>query len=418
MTRAQVLTVYQVTRYLKSLLLNDSYLQDISVTGEISNYKYHKPSGHIYFTLKDDRSLLRCVFFRSDNQGLKFEPAEGMNVVCRGNISLYERSGYYQLYVREMEPEGLGALFLAFEQLKEKLQAEGLFDVAHKKTLPRFPRTIGLITSPSGAAVRDFLTTLRRRYPAADVVICPAAVQGREAPDQLVEALNKLDASGEFDVLVFARGGGSLEELWSFNDERLARSIFQATTPVVSAVGHETDFTISDFVADQRASTPTAAAEVLVPDRRELERYLFAQQERLGNLLQNRINLHKMVLERYSRSIAARHPQELINQGHQRVDELSQRMNRNLQHALTLKESRLKSLADRLQSLNPFEVMKRGFCLASDKAGHLLTSSGQLAAGQDIHLSFHDGEADCRVQEVQTAAENQGGGRDKNGKKE
>lgn len=407
----QVFSVYQVTRYLKSLLLKDRLLQDISVTGEISNYKHHKPSGHIYFTLKDDRSVLRCVFFRGDNQGLDFEPSEGMNVICRGNISLYERNGTYQLYVREMEPEGLGALYMAFEKLKEKLQEEGLFEAKHKKPLPRFPRKIGLITSPSGAAVRDFLTTLRRRYPAASIVIHPAAVQGREAPEQLAAALQKMDASGEYDILVLTRGGGSLEELWAFNDERLARFIFEAATPVVSAVGHETDFTIADFVADRRASTPTAAAELVVPDKLELERYLKERQGRLGNILQNKLHLHKMLLDRYSRAMAFRYPQELINQGHQRVDELSQRMLRSLTHGFALKDSRLKSLADRLQSLNPLEVMKRGFCLASDQKGRLLTSSRQLAVGEDILVAFQDGEAGCRVKTVKERSGLQNSGR-------
>ncbi|HAP31737.1 MAG TPA: exodeoxyribonuclease VII large subunit [Firmicutes bacterium] len=289
MSERQIFTVTQLSLYLKSLFWQDSHLQNLWVSGEISNFKCHKPSGHIYFTLKDDQSVLRSVFFKGKNALLRFVPTDGMKVIARGSISLYERSGYYQLYVEELEPEGLGALFLAYAQLKEKLAKEGLFDEQYKKSLPRLPKKVGLVTSPSGAAVKDFLTTLQRRFPCVQVLIHAVAVQGREAPEQICNALIALDARGDLDVIVITRGGGSLEELWCFNDEAVTRVIYGMKTPVVSAVGHETDYTIVDFVADKRASTPTAAAELIVPEKSELIRYLNMQEQLSNRILSNHL---------------------------------------------------------------------------------------------------------------------------------
>ncbi len=399
-TEPLVYTVSQVNHYLKSLMLKDRLLQDVRVMGEVSNFKLHKPSGHMYFTLKDGEGVLRCVFFRSKNQVLQFTPEEGMKVVARGNISLYERSGYCQLYVEEMEQEGMGALFVAFEQLKEKLRQEGIFAPEKKKALPRFPRRVGLITSPSGAAIRDFITTVQRRFPCLRILIYPVAVQGKEAPLQIINALKQLDAAGDLDVIVVARGGGSLEELWSFNDEALARTIYEIDTPVVSAVGHETDFTIADFAADCRASTPTAAAELVVPEKKELLKLIDTAESRLRGALKGSLKTRKLVLYRLTSSTAMIYPREKINQGYQRVDELWQRMARLMEYKLKLKQAAIKNLTSNLEAMSPLKVMSRGFSFVIDESRRLVGSAGKLEKGQLVKVVFRDGNADCLVQAV------------------
>ncbi|MGI5875409.1 MAG: exodeoxyribonuclease VII large subunit [Dethiobacteria bacterium] len=410
-----VYTVSQLTRYLKSLFLEDSFLQDIRILGEISNYKLHKPSGHIYFTLKDQESVLRCVFFRSKNRFLLFEPAEGMKVVVRGNVSLYERSGYYQLYVEKLESEGLGTLFLAFEKLKEKLLHEGLFDESNKKQLPRYPRRVGLITSPSGAAIKDFLTTLERRFPCVSVVVYPVAVQGREAPGQIVEALRKLDREWEMDLIVITRGGGSLEELWSFNDEGVARAIYQMKTPVVSAVGHETDFTIADYVADLRASTPTAAAELIAPEKDELLRYIDLQEYHLKVLIKKYLKERSLKLDKFSRAAVFKYPREKINLGYQRVDELLPRLMNSLIYTHELKKTVLKGVSSKLETLSPFNILKRGFVLILDEGNSLVKNVEQLQTGQSIRMIFNDGEVRCQVEKITKGKSFENEKRDPNG---
>ncbi|MDO9536268.1 MAG: exodeoxyribonuclease VII large subunit [Bacillota bacterium] len=401
MNEAGIYTVSQVSLYLKSLLLNDTLLKDLYVIGEISNFKLHKPSGHMYFTLKDNESLIRCVFFRRGNKDLKFAPFEGMKVIARGNLSLYERSGYYQLYIEELRPEGIGTLFLAYEQLKEKLQKEGLFAEENKKPLPVIPRCVGLVTSSSGAAVKDFLTTLRRRFPCLRVIICSTAVQGREAPPQIIEALKKLDKIEDIDIIVLTRGGGSLEELWSFNDEELARTIFKMETPVVSAVGHEIDFTIADFVADKRASTPTAAAEIIVPEKKDLLKHLGMQEYRLKNRLKSQLKEKNMNLENLSRAAALYYTREKINYGNQRTDEIWQRLVRNLFYSLKLKGSGLNNLGEKLQALSPLKIMGRGYTFVLNNKDLLVGSVGTLKEKEIVKVVFHDGEADCEVKRIQ-----------------
>ncbi|MEW5922044.1 MAG: exodeoxyribonuclease VII large subunit [Bacillota bacterium] len=400
MSERQVFTVTQLSQYLKNLFWKDNHLQNLWVSGEISNYKCHSPSGHIYFTLKDEQSVLRSVFFRSKNISLKFVPAEGMKVIARGSISLYERSGYYQLYVEELEPEGLGALFLAYEQLKDKLVKQGLFDERYKKPLPRIPQKIGLITSPSGAAVRDFLTTLQRRFPCVQVLLYPVAVQGREAPQQICCALKELDCLGDLDVIVITRGGGSLEELWCFNDEEVARAIFAMCTPVVSAIGHETDYTIADFVADRRASTPTAAAELIAPEKGELLRYLHMQEQLMGSILLNSLQKKRSRMEFFVSAAALRHPREKINLGNQRVDELWPRLKRATAYTVQLKKRSLESHTERLDALSPLKVLERGYTLVFDREDRPLKSVGSLLEGQEIRVSFYDGDAYCNVHKV------------------
>ncbi|EES72230.1 exodeoxyribonuclease VII, large subunit, partial [Paenibacillus sp. oral taxon 786 str. D14] len=269
----RILTVKELNRYIRMKLESDQVLTDVWIRGEISNFTHHS-SGHMYFTLKDADSRIKSIMFASYNQRLPFRPKEGTRVIARGNVSVYERDGQYQFYVTHMQPDGVGSLYLAFEQLKQKLEAEGLFAPGRKRPLPRFPKTIGVVTSPTGAAVRDILTTLGRRYPQAAVILYPVLVQGKGAAPSIVKAIRTLNAMGEADVLIVGRGGGSLEELWAFNEEQVARAIYESAIPVISAVGHETDFTIADFVADLRAATPTAAAELAVPHTAELRALL------------------------------------------------------------------------------------------------------------------------------------------------
>ena len=287
MPRPTVLSVSQLNFYLKSLIENDPRLGMVIVSGEISNLTDHYSSGHIYLSLKDSRSVLRAVMFAGNARRLRFRPQNGMKVLCRGRVAVYEPSGQYQLYIEDMQPDGVGALALAYEQLKKKLEAEGLFDASRKKRLPRFPKTVGVITSPTGAAVQDIRNILYRRFPAVNMMLAPVLVQGEGAPAQLINALRQLDAQGQCDVLIIGRGGGSVEDLWAFNDEALARTIAACRTPVISAVGHETDFTICDFVADLRAPTPSAAAELAVPDVRELKAHLQSQRQYLQSLMEN-----------------------------------------------------------------------------------------------------------------------------------
>lgn len=301
LSKPPVLTVSQLNYYIKSVIENDPRLGVVLVSGEISNLTDHYRSGHIYLSLKDQRCVVRAVMFAGNARRLQFRPQDGMKVLCRGRISVYEPSGQYQLYIEDMQPDGVGSLALAFEQLKNKLGQEGLFDQSRKKPLPRFPRTVGVITSPTGAAVQDIRNILTRRFPNINIILCPVLVQGDGAPPQLIDAVRKLDAEGRCDVIIIGRGGGSIEDLWAFNNETLARTIAACRTPVISAVGHETDFTICDFVADMRAPTPSAAAELAVPDVRELRAYYQSQRQYLQSLMENRIRRQRAQLDRLRR---------------------------------------------------------------------------------------------------------------------
>lgn len=395
-----IYTVSQVNKYIKGLLFQDGLLQNIPILGEISNFKRHRPSGHIYFTLKDKDSVIRCVFFLSKNKKLKFVPAEGMKVIAKGSVSLYERSGYYQLYVEELRPEGVGALYLAFEQLKEKLKTEGLFALDRKKPLPRLPRCIGLVTSPTGAAIKDFLTTLKRRFPSIHVLFYPVNVQGPEAPGQIINALKKLDNYAGVEVIVITRGGGSWEELWPFNDEALANVLYKLNTPVVSAVGHETDFTIADFVADTRASTPTAAAELIAPRKNDLLHHLMIQERQLLSRWQSSLRERKFTLKNLSPEVHLNYLKEKINQSYQRIDEIGQRLEQNLAYSIKFKKTALCNAEEKLKTLDPENVLKRGFALINDQHNLPVGSIGSLVTGQKVQVVFHDGKADCEVKDI------------------
>lgn len=392
-----MLTVWELTRYVKELIDGDELLSDIWVRGEISNFKHHS-SGHMYFTLKDERAAIRCVMFRTQNAGLAFRPADGMRMLVGGRVSVFERDGQYQLYVRRLEPEGIGSLYLAFEQLRSRLEAEGLFDEVRKRKIPLLPRRIGVVTSLTGAAVRDIITVIRRRNPGARLVICPSLVQGPEAPRQLIKGLELLNSLPDVDVIILARGGGSFEELWAFNDEALARAIRASRVPVISGVGHQTDFTIADLAADLRAATPSAAAERAVPDRGELRHRMESLRARLRGVLRTRLERERRRLARLASSTALSRPFARLEQERQRLDGLS----RDLATAITLRlqagRTRRDLGAQRLQALSPLATLDRGYTIClQPPGGQVMTSVRALREGALAQIIFRDGSATCNV---------------------
>jgi exodeoxyribonuclease VII large subunit len=386
-----VWTVSSLTAYIKDLFESDPPLQDVWLEGEVSNCKQW-PSGHIYFTLKDDASSISCVIWRSAASQMPVLPGDGQAVLLHGRISLYEQRGVYQLYVDMVQPAGLGLLHARFEALKARLQEEGLFDAEHKRPLPPFPRRIGVVTSPSGAALRDILNVLRRRYPLVEVVLAPTLVQGEQAPPQIVAAIEKLNSLTELDLIIVARGGGSLEELWAFNDEAVGRAIFASALPVISGVGHETDFTIADFVADLRAPTPSAAAELAVPDQARLRAELADCRRRLGATLQRRLDGERQTLLSYRQALQRRSPLRQIDRQRQRIDERSQSMARSLTHRLALLRERLAGLQARLAALSPLATLERGYAVVRHSADDAIISSvGQVSPGEALTIQLRDG---------------------------
>ncbi len=397
----RIFSVGELTGYLKALLDSDRNLRSIWVRGEISNYKHHS-SGHIYFTLKDETSTIKAVMFRSKASQLAFRPEHGMRVVARGYVTIFPRDGQYQLYVEELEPDGLGSLHLAFEQLKKRLEAEGLFDVNLKKSLPPFPRRLGIVTSPTGAAVQDMLNIIRRRYPKVHIILVPVAVQGEEAPGQIAQAVRMLNVpSMAVDVIIVGRGGGSLEELWAFNTEAVARAIFASHIPVVSAVGHETDFTIADFVADLRAPTPSAAAELVVPDEKELSRHLDSLGQRLLQGLKHQLHVKQKRLELCLQRGVLTRPKDRLFQLSQHVDSLERELTMRAEKALQGKQGLLAALAGQLQALSPLATLSRGYTLTlySDDRRRV-TGVEEVRVGQGLTTLLADGEVDCTVTEV------------------
>lgn len=391
-----VLSVAQLNRYVKSKMDADENLNHIFLFGEISNFKHHT-SGHLYFTLKDEEAQVRAVMFRNAAARLRFQVSDGMRVLVRGRVSLYEAGGSYQVFVDDMLPDGAGALSLAFEQLKEKLAREGLFDPAHKRPLPRFPHTVGVITSETGAAVHDILHVLQRRFPAAQVVFAPVAVQGEEAPAQIIEALDTFNRLKCADVLILGRGGGSAEDLWAFNDEQLARAVYRSKIPVISAVGHETDFTICDFVADLRAPTPSAAAELAVPDHAALMTQLLQTKARLNTVMYDSLSNRRSTLTVLCSRGAFQQPQLFFDEKRMRlllVSNAFQSLQRSSYHAARTK---LGELAAKLQSLSPLAVLARGYALASDQGGKPIQSVAALHDGDPVFLRLADGTADCTI---------------------
>lgn len=398
MIEPKIFTVGQINRYIRNLLENDFILSSLLVKGEISNFKAHS-SGHLYFTLKDASGALSCVMFRQDAAGLPFEPENGMQVVVYGHVSLYEKTGQYQLYAEFLEPLGIGALQVAFEQLKEKLAAEGLFDGDFKREIPKNPSCIAVITSPTGAAVRDILQIVKRRDPNVKVAIFPTLVQGEQAAADIVRSLKLVNEWGKADVIILGRGGGSMEDLWCFNDENVARAVFASEIPVISAVGHETDFTITDFVADMRAPTPSAAAELAtmpLSERREAFRRLELRLERDVSALltscRRRLDLLK------SRPVMER-PLERIYRTMMDMEETQQRLDKEMTNRLMQRAERWQYLTNRLEAASPLAVMSRGYVMAVASSGKLLTSVKQVEVGDRVTLHLQDGKIETNIQE-------------------
>ena len=394
--KPRVLSVSQINFYIKSIIENDGSLQFVLVTGEISNLTVHQRSGHIYLSLKDSNSVISAVMFAGNARRLKFRLENGMKVICRGRISVYEPSGRYQLYIEDMQPDGVGALTLAFEQLKKSLAQKGLFDNAHKKPLPKFPKTIGVITSPTGAAIQDITNIIRRRFPSADIVLAPVLVQGESAPEQLVRAVNKFSASKIADVVIIGRGGGSAEDLWAFNDEQLAYAVYNCETPIISGVGHETDFTVCDFVADVRASTPSAAAELAVPDRQELMSYYFKQKQYISAMLDRKIKTAQLRLENQQRRMSASSPKLKAEQLEKQLSAKSEKLTRFMSIYISDKENKLIAAKGKLDGLNPLNVLNRGYAIA-EKDEKIITSSKQLKDGDDFTVILSDGKINAKV---------------------
>lgn len=393
------LTVTELNQYIKDLIDVNPPLSDIFIKGEISNFKAHT-SGHFYFTLKDADSALKSVMFRSSAQKMEFMPENGMKVIAHGRISAFVRDGAYQLYADSMEQDGVGALYIAFEQLKRKLESEGLFAPERKKPLPKIPSVVGIVTSPTGAAVRDIINICRRRFPYAKLVLYPALVQGPDAPASVAQGIAYFNETRSADVLIVGRGGGSVEDLWAFNTELVARAAAASEIPLISAVGHETDFTICDFVADRRAPTPSAAAELAVPDTAELKQKFLNIISRERAVLQRTLEGYRQRLLRSSTSRVLRSPMNTIEDRRMAVLALVQRMDPAIQRELEKKRSALASASGTLSALNPMAVLTRGFCAAFSSNGEIVKSVERIKPGDAVVIQMADGAADAVVQSV------------------
>lgn len=395
------ISVSQLNRYVKSLMDTDENLNGIYVSGEISNFTNHYKSGHLYFSLKDDNAAIKAVMFSSYAMKLRFMPADGMQVIARGRVSIYEGTGQYQFYADSMQPDGLGALNLAFEQLKEKLSKEGLFDEKRKKPLPKYPMRIGVITSPSGAAVRDILQITKRRWPIAKIIMCPVLVQGEGAARSLCRAVELMNEKNAADVIIIGRGGGSLEDLFAFNDETLCRTVANSKVPVISAVGHETDFTICDFVADVRAPTPSAAAELATPDRDELLSFLSGENEYLKTILKKRISDEKNKLGSFLRAGVMKRPLDIVSERRLLTDNITMRFENAAKKMFQDEYSKLSLLCGKIDALSPLKVIARGYTI-TNKGNERIDSAANLRKGDHISVLFKDGSADCLVETINT----------------
>ena len=395
----QPVSVTQLTQYIKLLLDRDEILSQVCVRGELSNFKAHS-SGHLYFTLKDEGAVISCVMFRSDAMKLRFRPESGMKVILYGRVSLFPKSGQYQIYVTNMQPDGVGALAVAFEQLKRRLHDEGLFDPAHKKSLPRYPRRVALVTSPTGAAVRDMIRILGHRWPMAEVLICPVRVQGEGAAQEIADMLDYVDKHQLADVIITGRGGGSMEDLWAFNEEVVARAIWRCDIPVISAVGHEPDVTISDYVADVRAATPSNAAELAVRDSEAFQNALHQLQVRMEQAQLQKINRLRQRLDTLSKSRVMRQPDAYLQQQQLYLEMLRQRLEHSGEVMLVKNRQRFERTAAKLDALSPLKVLGRGYAMVT-REDCVIRETAQLTPGDAITVSLSDGAAQCTVNTVQ-----------------
>ncbi len=395
-----ILSVSQINYYLKSIFDYDENLKNIYVTGEISNFTNHYRSGHFYFTLKDETSAIKAVMFSRYAQNLRFEPYDGLKVLIRASVSVYERDGVYQLYVTDMQPDGLGELNLAFEQLKERLGKEGLFLPEYKKAIPRFPEKIAVVTSPTGAAIQDIINVISRRYPCCELIVCPVHVQGEQSADEIVRALRQINSLKCADTIILGRGGGSIEDLWSFNEEKVARAIFQSEIPIISAVGHETDFTISDFVADLRAPTPSAAAELATPDSIAILGETAYFKQKMKESLSDKVLDYKYKTESFARLLKMFSPQNELEIRKEKVSEYKSILEKSLNRTLESKKSQLLSSAKQLDALSPLKTLSRGYAITFDEKGKHISKAQKLKKDEKIKLQLTDGAAICTVNEV------------------
>lgn len=395
-----VLSVSQINTYLKSIFDYDENLKNVYVVGEISNFTNHYRSGHFYFTLKDDSSALKAVMFSRYAQNIRFEPYDGLKVLVRGSVSVYERDGVYQLYVTDMQPDGLGELNLAFEQLKEKLGKEGLFSPGHKRPIPKLPERIAVITSPTGAAVQDIINVISRRYPCCELTIVPVHVQGEQSAGEIVNALKQVNFLKCADTIILGRGGGSIEDLWSFNEEAVARAIFESDIPVISAVGHETDYTISDFVADLRAPTPSAAAELATPDVRSLLGETAFFEQKLGAAILDKISEYYHRLQELSKLLSEYSPENELKIKKEKLIGYKNELESSLKRTFEKNNTMLSSLSMRLDAWSPLKTIARGYGVIFDKNGKHIDNVNLLNINDKIKLQMKDGAAICTVNEV------------------
>ena len=394
--RPTPLTVSQLNNYIKTLVDRDEFLNNVYIKGEISNFKRHY-TGHLYFTLKDGESLIKCVMFKTYTSYLRFEPEDGMSVLVLGTVAVYERDGIYQIYVKGMEADGLGALHIAYEQLKEKLESKGMFDEEHKRKIPVLPKSIGVVTSKTGSVIKDIINVTTRRFPKVNIKVYSAAVQGEGAAETIVAGIKYFNETKSVDTIIIARGGGSLEDLWPFNEEITANAIFESEIPIISAVGHETDFTIADFVADLRAPTPSAAGELAVPDINEINWKLANIKRNLGTLLNKKIEVMEQRYKRIMNSVVFKNPTSGIKQRTLSVDAYSQR----LESAIQLKNKNVKinltKLISKLDGLSPLKTLSRGYSVVQDKDNNVIKSVKDLKTGEQITLVLNDGKANAQV---------------------
>lgn len=392
-----VLTVSQINTYLKSIIEDDINLKNIYISGEISNFTNHYRTGHFYFTLKDDKGAIKAVMFRQSASRIKFMPENGMKVLIRGSVGVYERDGVYQIYCDDMIPEGLGELTIAFEQLKNKLESMGIFRPEHKKPIPKMPQKVGVITSPTGAALQDILTVLERRFPLAQVVFEGVQVQGDAAPGQIAAAIDKFSLKNAADVIIVGRGGGSIEDLWAFNEEIVAMAIYNCSIPIISAVGHETDFTISDFAADLRAPTPSAAAEIAVPDYRELlfsvDKTLDSLDDYIGRVLKN----YEIKLMKYENVLSQQSPEKTVELYTQLLKACEDKLKGTISNKIDFYENALLHYCAKLEAVNPLKVLLRGYAIVEDENGLPIKSSKAVSKSDNIKIKLYDGEFTCTV---------------------
>ena len=392
------ITVEELNKYIKNKIDGDDFLNNVYIKGEISNFKLHY-TGHMYFTLKDEKSLIKCIMFKSYTPYLTFMPKDGMKVCILGSVSVFERDGVYQIYAKGMKQDGIGSLYEAYEKMKAKLDKEGLFDINHKKPIPKFPRTIGVLTSSTGAVIRDIINVSTRRNPNVHIRLIPVPVQGPGAELKIVEALKKMNDENLADVIIVGRGGGSLEDLWPFNEEVLARAIYDSRIPVISAVGHETDFTIADFVADLRAPTPSAAAELAVPNIEDVKDTINDYKNRYKVALKRKIQLMKLRYEKCMSRRVFTEPLQTINEKYVKLDMLLKSITNSTLNIINKSRAELSKVSARIDTLSPMKTISRGYTI-SEKNGHIIKSITSISVGDDIELRYIDGNAKATITEL------------------